>query len=210
MPSGAEPETPPRRYWDGVGARARFVAMGGRATSRAASGSETSDAPRFIRIDRDRWMFVANFRAAVGWNDGKAAAVARILREALGSAPFLPIALLSSSVLDALPELSLDGAPLRWTPELAASVAALLCPGCHVANHGSAPFAVTTLLVPRPVAPDEVVRYALGIYAARNPHAQSVEGAFEFLKANSIKFRLTKNCREEIARFLGRQEEEKK
>ena len=157
-------------------------------------------APRFIRLDRDRWISVKDFHDSVNWDGTKAGAMAEVLQYALGSAPMLPMATLGSATLDALPEIS-----YRWTTELAASVAALLCPGCHVANHGTSPFAVTALLVPRPIALDEVVRYALGIYAARNPHGRSVEGAFEFLKTNNIRFRLTKNCRVEIETFLAKE-----
>ncbi|MBR3956341.1 MAG: hypothetical protein IKJ89_00640 [Kiritimatiellae bacterium] len=238
------------RYWDGVGARARFVSVGygntesgrqeaggprpqgdrpadlpsqvevaftgvfsnedfwhystetyGLASSREAKIAQLGYlAPRFIRLDRDRWMSLADFRNAASWNETKANAMAEVLRNALGSASILPMATLGLTTLDALPAI-----PYRWTPELAASVAALLCPGCHVANHGTSPFAVTALLVPRPIAPDEVIRYTVGIYAARNPHARSVEGAFEFLKANNIRFRLTRNCREEIETCLAKE-----
>lgn len=238
------------RYWDGVGARARFVSVGygntesgrqeaggprpqgdrtadlpsqveaaftgvfsnedfwhfstetyGLASSREAKIAQLGYlAPRFIRLDRDRWMSVADFRNADSWNETKANAMAEVLRNALGSASMLPMATLGLTTLDALPAI-----PYRWTPELAASVAALLCPGCHVANHGTSPFAVTALLVPRPIASDEVIRYTVGIYAARNPHARSVEGAFEFLKANNIRFRLTRNCREEIETCLAKE-----
>lgn len=163
-------------------------------------------APCFVRLDRDHWMSVAAFRRATGWNDTISEAVAEVLREALGSSPMLPVASLGASVTDALPEVVLQGDDeprvLRWTPELVASVAALLCPGLHVANHGVAPLAVTALLVPKPVATKDVFTYAMGLYCARNPHGRSVEGAFAFLKANSIAFRLTARARAEIEDYL--------
>lgn len=223
-------ETQPPRRWIGDGARARFALATGDTdddlpsqVESAFSGVFTNDefwdyastnyglastkeakiaqlgylAPRFVRIDRDRWMSIDDFREAVGWDLDKSTAMAEVLRETLGSAPLLPMAALGATTLDALPEIG-----FRWTPELAASVAALLCPDVCVANHGAAPFAVTTLLVPRPISSGEIVRYVLGVYVARNPHERNVEGAFEFLQANNIRFRLTKNCRSEIESFL--------
>ena len=159
-------------------------------------------APRFVRLDRDHWISIRDFLESAKWNDGKAASTADVMREALGSAPMLPMASLNAATLDALPEI-----PYRWTPELAASTAALLCPGLHVANHGAAPFAMTTMLVPRPVPPPEVLPYVLGVYAARNPHERSVEGAFEFLKENNIRFRLTNGLRAQIEGCLAKEGE---
>ena len=231
-------------FWEGEGARARFVPDGSDKPSETGSeptasrrslpdlveenfsGVFTNDefwrfsagtyglndrreaqiaqlgylAPRFARLDRDRWISIRDFREIAAWNEIKSAEMARTLSNALGSAPFLPISRLGASVLDALPSI-----PFRWTTELAASVSALLCPDVHVANHGAAPFAVTAFLAPRPVSPEEVVAFVLRIYAARNTHVKSVEGAFAFLKENNIRFRLTKNCRAEIERFLAKE-----
>lgn len=166
-------------------------------------------APCFVRFDRAHWMSVAAFRAATGWNEKTADMMTNVLRGALGTAAMLPVASLGASVTDSLPELVLhandDDRVLCWTPELVASVAALLCPGVCVANHGVAPFAVTALLVPKPVATKDVFAYAMGLYCARNPYRRDVREAFAFLQANNIRFRFTPRARAEIEEFLARE-----
>lgn len=157
--------------------------------------------PRFIRLDRDHWMSVRAFCDAVEWCDAKADAVAGVLRSALGSAPFLPVANLSSSTLDALP-----GLPFRWTPELIASVAARLVPGVHIVNYGVTSFAMTALLVPSAIPQEGVVPYVLNVYCARNPHQRSIGDAFSFLKENFVRLRLTEQVRQEIVDILEKSE----
>lgn len=166
-------------------------------------------APCFVRFDRDHWMSVAAFRAATGWNEKTADTVTNVLRAALGTAAMVPVASLGASVTDSLPDLVLhandEDMALRWTPELVASVAALLCPGVCVANHGVAPFAVTALLVPKPVSTKDVFAYAMRLYCARNPYRRDVREAFAFLQANNIRFRFTPRARAEIEEFLARE-----
>jgi len=164
-------------------------------------------APGFVRLDRDHWMSVAAFCRASGWNAAMAESMAEVLRKALGTSAMLPVASLGASVTDALPEVAFrenGGARnVRWTPELVASVAALLCPGVHVANHGVTPFALSALLVPKPVANKDVFAYAMRLYCARNPHHRDVKGAFAFLQANNVRFRFTGRTRREIEDYLA-------
>ena len=133
----------------------------------------------------------------------KESSVANILSATLGNAPFLPIASMPESILSSLPILRLDGRTLSWTRELVASIAALLLPTIHVANHGVVPQTLTALLVQAPVPDDAVLGFALAVYCNQTPNKRSVDGAFAFLQDNFIRSRLTDNLTTEIRKYLS-------
>ena len=158
---------------------------------------------RFIRLDREHWISVHNFKRVSDWDMAKESSVASVLSTTLGNAPFLPVASMSESVLSSLPTLCLDGKPLSWTRELVASVAALLVPVVHVANHGVVPQTLTALLVQTHVPDEAVLDMALAVYCNQTTNNRSVEGAFAFLRDNYIRSRLTDNLKTEIRKYLS-------
>ena len=208
MPDKKDLPTQIEEFYDGVFSSDDFweyaAEIYGLDTTPAAKAAQIRClVQRFIRLDREHWISVRDFKRLSDWDLAKESSVASILSTALGNAPFLPIASISESVLSALPILRLDGKTLSWTRELVASVAALLIPAVHIANHGVVPQTLTTLLVQTHVSDEAVLDMALSVYCNRNPRNRTVDGAFAFLRDNHIRSRLTDNLKTEIRQYFS-------
>lgn len=195
-------------FYDGVFSSTDFweyaAEIYGLDTSPAAKAAQIRClVQRFIRLDREHWISVPDFRRLSDWDVAKESAFADALNSILGDASFFPFALMQDTILSSFPSVLLDGKRLPWTRELAASVAALLVPAVHVANHGVVPQTLTALLVPKPVSDDAVLDMALAVYCDRFPEKQSVKGAFAFLRENFVRSRLTNNLETEIRKVLA-------
>ena len=158
---------------------------------------------RFIRLDREHWISVSNFRRLSDWDVVKESAVTDALNSILRDDSFFPFALIPETVLSSFPSIRLAGNLLPWTRELAASIAALLVPAVHVANLGVVPQTLTALLVQTPIPDDAVLDMALTAYCDRFPEKRSIKGAFDFLRDNFVRSRFTSNLETEIREFLA-------
>ena len=208
MPGKKDLPTQIEEFYDGVFSSDDFweyaAEIYGLDTTPAAKAAQIRClVQRFIRLDRDHWISVPNFKRLSDWDMAKESSVASILNSALGSAPFLPIASISENVLSALPILRLDGKTLSWTRELVAAIAALLIPSVHIANHGVVPQTLTALLVQACVPDEAVLDMALAAYCNRNPSNRTVDDAFAFLRDNYVRSRLTDNLKTEIRNYLS-------
>lgn len=166
----------------------------------------------FVRLDDDRAVTVESFKDKSSWSETDGAALEAALRDRLGNAPFLPLASLPDSFFDQLPEVSFDGTRLRWTHWLLEGIVWHFAPSIRRANYGWQSFVATYVMPDSAVAADEAdfnsADYALGVYCARNPRNRSVDGAFEFLRENHVRFRLRASLRRQIEAFLAKAERE--
>lgn len=158
----------------------------------------------FIRYDEDHWSSVAYFVKAADWAT-VSTQVADILRELLGSNPFVPFAHITQHTLDSLPSLILGGDQIEWTRELLASVAYHCLPKIGTLNHAKLPYEITTLLVPFGIEDKtDGVEYMLSIYKERNWHNATVERAFVFLKENNVRVNFVDSLKKAIEESLSR------
>lgn len=158
----------------------------------------------FIRYDEDHWSSVAYFVKAADWAT-VSTQVADILRELLGSNPFVPFAHITQHTLDSLPSLILGGDQIEWTRELLASVAYHCLPKIGTLNHAKLPYEITTLLVPFGIEDKtDGIEYMLSIYKERNWHNATVEGAFVFLKENNVRVNFVDSLKKAIEESLSR------
>lgn len=158
----------------------------------------------FIRYDEDHWSSVAYFVKAADWAT-VSTQVTDILRELLGSNPFVPFAHITQHTLDSLPSLILGGDQIEWTRELLASVAYHCLPKIGTLNHAKLPYEITTLLVPFGIEDKtDGVEYMLSIYKERNWHNATVERAFVFLKENNVRVNFVDSLKKAIEESLSR------
>lgn len=165
-----------------------------------------------IRYNQDTWSSVGHFKAATGWTDEIAKSVSAALSDWRGSAVYFPMDRVVPQMLDALPELQMNGRRMAWTKELVVSVAYLCLPEIHVINHAVAPNFVTAMLVPPSVPRDaDAVEYMVRQYMLRRPNVSEggdardayVDDAIAFLVENSVRRRLSSKLRDNVRRILS-------
>ena len=168
----------------------------------------------FIRYDAEHWSPVGYFKTATGWNESVELEIGALLRTLLGTSPFFSMSKVPQQFLDNLPDLNMEGKPVRWTLELLASVAYFCLPQVRVLNHAAAPYAVSSLLVPPDVSPDaDAVAYMVRVFKLRNPYApggdfgdMAYQGlAMKFLLENDVRQKASQKLQSEVAELLKRE-----
>ena len=168
----------------------------------------------FIRYDAEHWSPVEYFKGATGWNQNVETKIGEALQSLLGTSPFFSLNKVPQQFLDNLPDLQMDGKPVRWTRELLASVAYFCLPRVRVLNHAVAPYEVTSLLVPPDVsAGADGVAYMVRVFKLRNPHApggdfgdMAYQGlAIKFLLENDVRQKASRKLQTEVAELLKRE-----
>ena len=168
----------------------------------------------FIRYDAEHWSPVEYFKSATGWNQNVEARISEALQSLLGTSPFFSLNKVPQQFLDNLPDLQMDGKPVRWTRELLASVAYFCLSRVRVLNHAAAPYEVTSLLVPSDVsAGADGVAYMVRVFKLRNPHApggdfgdMAYQGlAIKFLLENDVRQKASQKLQTEVAELLKRE-----
>ena len=168
----------------------------------------------FIRYDAEHWSPVEYFKTVSGWNEKMELRIGAALTTLLGTSPFFPMSKVPQQFLDNLPDLMIEGRPVRWTLELLASVAYFCLPRVRVLNHAAAPYTVSSLLVPPEVSADvDGVAYMVHVFKLRNPYApggdfgdvayQSL--AMKFLLENDVRQKASQKLQAEVAELLQRE-----
>ncbi len=136
----------------------------------------------FIKLDStNKWISVQQFIARSNWSEFIKDEIEGLIRNKLGTHPFLSLGNISGVFLESLPLIRINESELYWTSDLLASVCKFLIPTLNVVNHGIAPHVITSLIVQEAIEEDDVLSYMVGIYRKRNPYNYTVEGAFEYL-----------------------------
>ena len=168
----------------------------------------------FIRYDAEHWSPVAYFKQATGWDETLERKFSEMLGALLGTSPFVSLNNVSQQFMDRLPDLKLEGSPVRWTLELLASVAYFCLPHVRVINHAAAPYSVSSLLVPPDVPADaDGVAYMVRVFKLRNPYApggdygdMAYQGqAMKFLIENDVRQKASQKLQAEVADLLKRE-----
>lgn len=165
----------------------------------------------FMRYDLNHWSSVDYFKKASGWNADIEKRISDALLSLLGTNPFFSLNKVPQQFLDKLPNLELEGIPLRWTLELLASITFFCLPRVRVLNHAAVPCMVSSLLVPSDVAADtDGISYMVRVFKLRNPRMPSgdledvpyLEMAVKFLLENDVRQKKSQKFKTEVAELL--------